>query len=88
MTSQQKQKTRDNAELLLMALRGYEMKRAEITAQIDAIRQQLAGRARGGDAPASPSVRRKLTATGLARIAAAQRKRWAEFRRRRKAEAK
>src|ERR1035441_1575975 len=66
-------------ETLKMALIGYEAERQKIEATMAAIRSQLGGRA---SAPSTTPTgdakpKHKMSAAGRARIAAAQRKRWA-----------
>lgn len=70
-----------------MALVGYELEKQKIDEKIRQIRAQLGGRANGGatsnSAPAGAAGtgrRRTLSASARQRIAAAQRKRWAEHR--------
>ena len=68
--------------MLAMALVGYEMEKKKIDERIREIRAQLAGGALrkepsiAGDTP----KRRKLSTAARKRIAAAQKKRWAEHR--------
>jgi hypothetical protein len=61
--------------LLEAALVGYMQRRDEITAKIDEIESQLG---RAGKVSTGASAR-EMSAAGRARIAAAQKKRWAEF---------
>src|ERR1051326_2330066 len=63
--------------LLEAALFGYERQRDEIEAKIAEIRNQIGGKPAA--APAAPGRRRTMNAAARARIAAAQRKRWAEY---------
>ncbi len=66
---------------LQMALAGYEIERNKIEERIREIRSQLKGKsapAAAGSAEKAP-VKRKMSAAARNRIAAAQRKRWAEF---------
>jgi hypothetical protein len=70
-------------ELIAAAIEGYESQRARIDQKIAELRAMLHG---GRPEPAttpegSPRKRRKLSAAGRARIAEAQRKRWAEAKR-------
>ena len=74
---------------LQMALVGYEIERQRIEDKIRAIQSQLGhgrGRPRGSrnkpKAKAAATGKRTMSAAARARIAAAQRKRWAEHRRR------
>ncbi len=76
-----------------MALIGYEMEKRKIEDRIRELQAQLRGRR--GTIPAipdgadkAPRKRRNLSAAARARIAAAQRKRWAEHRKRMKQGAK
>jgi len=71
---------------LAMALVGYELEKQKIDEKIRQIRAQLGGRISGlattnsGSAKAA-GPRRTLSVSARKRIAAAQRKRWAEHRR-------
>lgn len=85
-----------NRELLKAALRGYEAQRADIEAHIAEIREQLespveviAKQRKQLHAVAEKGKRKKggMSAEGRAKIAAASRKRWAAFRKAKKAEA-
>jgi len=69
---------------LQMALAGYEIERNKIEEKIRALRAQLKGKsAAPAAAPAARTHgRRKMSAAARARIAAAQKKRWAEFHKR------
>jgi len=73
-----------------MALLGYQHEKEEIESKIREILAQLAGRKTSfpfmGEAKAP--VKRILSTAARQRIAAAQRKRWAEYRRRKAAAAK
>lgn len=75
--------------ILEAALEGLELQRRRLDEQIDAIRAALGrsrGRTRGGAAAVgAPRKRRELSPEARRRIAAAQKKRWAEFRKRRAA---
>jgi cell division septum initiation protein DivIVA len=62
--------------MLAMALVGYELEKKKIDERIREVRAQLAGGAINGDTP----KRRKLSVAARKRIAAAQKKRWAEHR--------
>jgi hypothetical protein len=70
----------DNS-LLAAALVGYHAEAARITAAIADIKQRLGQRSSNGNAPATPvkkaRKRHQISAEGRARIAEAQRKRWA-----------
>jgi hypothetical protein len=80
-------KSDQNAAILEYALRHLERERDEIQAKIDHIRRQLGGRAAGSSAtspgPAKssePRAKRVLSEAARKRIAAAQKRRWAEHR--------
>jgi hypothetical protein len=64
--------------LLEAALVGYQAKLAEIQQAIVSIRGQLGERPAAG-APTAKGAKRKMSAAGRRRIAAAQKKRWAEY---------
>jgi hypothetical protein len=68
---------------LQMALVGYEIEKERIAGKIREIQSQLGGKATGGGASAKAEAgpkKRVLSAAARKRIAAAQRKRWAEHR--------
>ncbi|MCW5980792.1 MAG: hypothetical protein KIT09_22115 [Bryobacteraceae bacterium] len=65
-----------DAGLLLAALEGLELQKQRIEEQIAEVKSRL-GRAAG---PARQTSRRVLSVAARKRIAAAQKKRWAEFR--------
>ena len=70
---------------LAMALVGYEIEKQKIEDKIRQIRAQLGGRSAGrpgaaAGAQGGPRRKRTLSASARKRIAAAQRKRWAEHR--------
>jgi len=74
--------TKLNAEIVNAAIAGFEQQKLRIDAQISELRAMLDGSARE---PASTTVptsrkRRKMSAEGRARIAAAQKARWAKVR--------
>ena len=82
-------KSDENAGILEYALRHLEQEREEIQAKIDHIRRQLGGRNANGSsaAPAAPLAagseprrKRVLSESARKRIAAAQKRRWAEHR--------
>jgi hypothetical protein len=77
---------------LQMALVGYKYEREKIDEKIQQIEAHLRGKkapARSGAAGVGTKrVRRELSAAARARIAAAQRKRWAEHRKMKAAQAK
>jgi hypothetical protein len=64
---------------LQAALVGYQAKHDEITTKMAEIRKRI----HGGDEPfpvgTTPRKKRKMSAAARKRIAAAQKKRWAEF---------
>jgi hypothetical protein len=69
---------------LQMALAGYEIERNKIEDRIREIRAQLKGKtapAAAGNAEKAPA-KHKMSAAARARIAAAQKKRWAEYHKR------
>jgi hypothetical protein len=71
---------------LQMALVGYQLEKQKIEDHIRRIEAQLKGKrvplSSAAAASAKPVVRRVLSAAARARIAAAQKKRWAEHRKR------
>lgn len=73
--------------LLQAALYGYQAQKEQIEAKIQELRAQLDGNK--APAPAQKAAkkggRRKMSASARARIAAAQKKRWAEFHKRKAA---
>jgi predicted nucleic acid-binding Zn-ribbon protein len=72
--------TFDDPVVLEAALEGLELQRSRIEAQIKEIRSRLGKRPRKSlEAPAA-AQRRILSPEAHKRIAAAQRKRWAEYR--------
>jgi len=68
-----------NDEIITAAIEGFESKKAEIDEQIAELRRMLSGRpAAAASMPSSTGRRgRGISAEGRARIAAAQRLRWA-----------
>ena len=85
-----KAKSNTNADILRYALTHLEQERDQIQEKIDHINSQLghkvsAPAAVTGSASAAPRKKRTLSASARKRIAAAQKKRWAEHR---KAQAK
>ena len=80
-------------ELLRAALRGYEEVRADIEAKIAEIREELQSpveaiaKQRRQIHRVKKSVKRKMSAEGRARIAAAATRRWLAFRKAKKAQA-
>ena len=78
-------------KVLEAALVGLEVRRERIDQQLAEVRRLIAGRGprKVAKAPAAPVRKRGgFSAAALKRIAAAQKKRWAEWRKRKKAEAK
>lgn len=71
------QKSIQNTEILEYALRHLEKERDEIQARIDAVRIQLKPKP---SANGQPAAKRVLSDAARRRIAAAQKKRWAEHR--------
>ena len=73
----------DDLTTLRMALVGYQVEREKIDAKILEIEGRLKGqRVTLPSAAAAPRAKRVLSAAARNRIAAAQRKRWAEHRKR------
>jgi hypothetical protein len=66
-------------EIITAAIDGFEEQKKRINAQIAELRQLLTGGASsdGADLSRATTKRRRMSATARARIAAAQRKRWA-----------
>jgi hypothetical protein len=77
-----RRKSDQNAAILEYALRHLERERDEIQAKIDHIRRQLGSPTPANDASTSSEPRRKrvLSESARKRIAAAQKRRWAEHR--------
>lgn len=72
--------TKLTTEILKAAIEGFESQKRRINSQIDELRQQLrGGRTETTEAPAAPARRRKMSAAGRRRIAAAQKARWAKI---------
>jgi hypothetical protein len=65
-----------------MALVGYQVEKQRIEDSIRAIQAQLKGRRVSPSDQKAPGTKRVLSPAARKRIAAAQRKRWAEHRRR------
>jgi hypothetical protein len=78
-------KTTDDLTTLQMALIGYQIEKQKIDEKIGLIQAQLKGRrislSASGAAPRPAGVKRVLSPEARKRIAAAQKKRWAEHRR-------
>ena len=70
--------TKLKTEIIAAAIAGFEEQKKRLNAQIDELRQMLNPSTTDGSAPTP--VRRRMSAAARARIAAAQRKRWAEAR--------
>ena len=68
-----------DAELLQAALIGLEHQQEEMQRRIAEIRAQLHGSSAPVGATGAPRKRRTMSAAARKRIAAAQRKRWAEY---------
>jgi hypothetical protein len=68
--------TKLKTEIVTAAIAGFEQQKKRIDAQIAELRQMLSPGAADGAAPA-PNRRRRMSAAARARIATAQRKRWA-----------
>ncbi len=78
-------------KVLEAALVGLELKRKRLDEQLAEVRRLIAARAprKAAKAPAAPVRKKgKMSAAGLKSIVAAQKKRWAEWRKRKKAEGK
>ena len=67
-------------EIITAAIEGFESEKAQIGAQIAELRQMLSGRPAKTVVTPAPAKRKRrgISAAGRARIAEAQRKRWAE----------
>ena len=68
--------------VLEAALEGLELQKQRIEAQIQEIRSRLGKRSRTVPEPPHTAVKRTLSNDARKRIAAAQKKRWAEYRKR------
>jgi hypothetical protein len=69
------------AEIINAAIEGFESQKRRIDSQIAELRQLLnGGRPETGTASAAPARKRKMSAAGRRRIAAAQKARWAKIR--------
>jgi hypothetical protein len=71
--------TKLTTEILAAAIAGFEEQKKRLDAQIAELREMLNPSATDGTAP-TPKKRRGMSAAARGRIAAAQRKRWAESR--------
>ena len=82
----------EDLAILQMALVGYEIERQKIEERIRDLRSQLKGKGTtpfsAGASSKHSSVKRVLSPAARNRIAAAQKKRWAEHRKRKAQEAK
>jgi hypothetical protein len=72
-------RTEDTATLQ-MALVGYEIEKQKIEERIREVRAALGGSQAKGATAEAPRKRRKMSLAARRRIAAAQKKRWAEHR--------
>jgi hypothetical protein len=81
-----KGRSQEDVATLQMALVGYQIEKQKIEDQIRRIQAQLKGKrvplSSAPAAPEGPVVKRVLSPAARARIAAAQKKRWAEHRKR------
>jgi hypothetical protein len=68
--------TKLNTEIVAAAIAGFEQQKKRLDAQIAELRNMLSPVVAGADTPARKE-RRRMSAAARARIAAAQRKRWA-----------
>jgi hypothetical protein len=78
-------KTTEDLSTLQMALVGYQVEKERIETKIREIQAKLKGKAVASPASAAPKaagVKRILSPAARKRIAAAQKKRWAEHRKR------
>jgi hypothetical protein len=66
-----------NTEIIVAAIAGFEQQKTRLDAQIAELRNMLSPGVAGDSTPA-PKGRRRMSTAARARIAAAQRKRWAE----------
>ena len=71
--------TKLNTEIVAAAIAGFEEQKKRLNARIAELRQMLSPDGTDGTTP-EPKKRRRMSAAARARIAAAQRKRWAESR--------
>jgi hypothetical protein len=69
-----------HSSLLQAALAGYQVQLDQIKAKMDELRRQLDGPAPRSEATVTPPKQHGMSAAGRRRIAAAQRRRWAERR--------
>lgn len=83
-------KSLEDTSLLVAALEGLEAQRRRIEGQIAQVRAALGGRRLGFalvEPATRPARRRELSPEARKRIALAQKKRWAEYRKRQAAQA-
>ena len=84
-------KSLQDASFLAAALEGLELQRKRLEEQIEQVKAMLGGRrARvgGGTISGKPARKRLLSPEARKRIAMAQKRRWAEYRRKQAAQAK
>jgi hypothetical protein len=67
-------------ETLRMALIGYQAERRKIDEKIAALEARLTGNSAAPETAVPAKAKRRMSRAAKARIAAAQRKRWAQFR--------
>lgn len=82
-------KTLQDTSLLSAALEGLEMQRKRVEDQIAQVRAALGGRkprSASSDAPSKPVKKRELSPEARKRIANAQKRRWAEYRKKQAAQ--
>ena len=80
-----------DASFLTAALEGLELQRRRIEEQIEQVRAMLGGRRvrfAGGGGAGKPARKRLLSPEARKRIAMAQKRRWAEYRKKQAAQAK
>ena len=75
-----KTRSTKDANMLAMALVGYELERKKIDEKIQEIRSQLGPRQSLAITDGTPPPKRRLSVAARRRIAAAQKKRWAAHR--------
>lgn len=68
------------AEIIHAAIEGFESQKRRIDSQIDELRQLLNGSAEPAEESGPPARKRKISAAGRRRMAAAQKARWAKIR--------
>ena len=82
-------KTLQDTSLLSAALEGLEMQQRRVEEQIAQVRAALGGRkvrSASSDAPSKPAKKRQLSPEARKRIANAQKRRWAEYRKKQAAQ--